>query len=276
MEVPMTCPSGKDIRAGVARYLKDQGIQGVCKITDKELSEALADAIFDNCLTLIPAEEHQMQLNKVRKVDGIIGCAFGHRFQANGNRDPGPINKRLKDVVVSYYKALKIHCPEGDQLLTIVQWEIGYCFSDDERELLDKDLLILEPAVDIERDKVDYVSTKKVMEEVKELLREAQKKLDAQKKEKPDVLVVAHPDQLRRCLAIARSFGFEASAVVHEKCPNEDPAWYDPDSGQLWTRDRYLYLLHDMWSSLNDYRNGKNIEATGKIWRRSSKLCVGG
>ena len=54
--------------------------------------------------------------------------------------------------------------------------------------------------------------------------------------------VVAHRDHAKRCVLTSRARGMDAY-VAREV---ELPVIYDAQSGQPWTRNRELYLIHDM------------------------------
>jgi hypothetical protein len=242
------------LKQQIAEYLQEQGVKGNSRITDNDLSETLAEAIIDNCLIWIPAKE--MSSSSVRSVDAIIGFAFGNRFEPHGNRNAGPINKKLRDLVVEFYNAIQAQYRPPR---VWVQWEIGDYISN--TDIPPSNLTVLEPEPDIEKDEVKYVSTIKVMQEVsKDLVK------------KSSILVVAHPDHIGRCVRIVEQFEdkngkFEYSAIAinHARPPASD--WYDDQSGQLWTRTRHLYLLHDMIGRLSMHRQATNKEAKTKgIW----------
>jgi hypothetical protein len=108
----------------------------------------------------------------------------------------------------------------------------------------------LEPILNAEKDTVKYVSTEKVVQEINRAL---------EGKTHAKLLVIAQPDHLRRCMKVVKKLGHDSVAVQHEK--PDAPYWYDQQSGQLWTRTRHLYLLHDMIGQLSLHRQRKNEEA---------------
>ena len=157
--------------------------------------------------------------------------------------------------MIDYYRGLRqVSC----DLHVWVQWEIGDCIR--ASTIPAKHLTCLEPTVRIEKGDVAYLSTVEVMKRVCA-------KLECMgKKEGATLLVVAHPDHLRRCMKVVRDDGKHQAMAVHHDEPDA-PDWYDPGSSQLWTRTRHLNLLHDMIGQLNLHRAAKNREAKAAgIW----------
>jgi hypothetical protein len=60
------------------------------------------------------------------------------------------------------------------------------------------------------------------------------------------VAVVAHLDHAGRCVEVSRAAGMDAFVAADVALP----AFYDPLSGQTWTRRRDLYRLHDLCAGL--------------------------
>ncbi len=58
------------------------------------------------------------------------------------------------------------------------------------------------------------------------------------------VVVVAQPDHQRRYVRVVENFKLKAVAAEHDG--SGMAGWYDQNSGQLWTRLRHLYLVHDI------------------------------
>ena len=58
--------------------------------------------------------------------------------------------------------------------------------------------------------------------------------------------VIAFRDHVKRCVQTTRARGVAAFAPQGFAMPNT----YDPDSAQAWTRDRDIYLVHDMYAQL--------------------------
>jgi hypothetical protein len=72
---------------------------------------------------------------------------------------------------------------------------------------------------------------------------ETEARLSAAKGE--PILVVAHPDHCYRCVRTLEGEKFTRVLAAQHARPFDAGKWYDASSGQLWTRTRHLYLLHD-------------------------------
>ena len=232
-----------DLKIRIAEYLRAQGIDGEGSITGERLSDEMAEVVLHDCLDWVPAgvEESEQQF------DFLIGFAFGHRFHRNGNRSPGPINRRLAELLKTKYDA---HDP-GNRPQVWAQWEIAEYLKGTNVEI-EGNLNPVYPDISARFDNVSYASTVTVTKKIRSTLEAG---------DKPTALVVAHPDHSRRCLRIVEGFDFKAHALDHMGEAIED--WYDGESGQMWTRSRRLYLLHDMLASLSHSKD----EATDE-WDR--------
>jgi hypothetical protein len=237
----------ENIQELIAVRLKEEMLEGSRAMSGAPLSKELAKVIGDCCLTWLPLPQETMALSSPRQVVGIVGFAFGNRFEAHGNRSAGPVNEKLSKLVVDYYNALRKH---GIIAHVWVQWEIGHYIKDS--DIAPSDITRVEPVPDIERDTVEYVSTIKFFKEVNSALPD-------KGKTPAEFLVIAQPDQLRRCMRIVKKFKHRPVAVQHEN--PDDPSWYDLKSSQLWTRTRHLYLLHDMIGQLSLQREEANLTA---------------
>jgi hypothetical protein len=263
-------PVSKDLTKAIADYLRSQGITGHSELAQGDLSEILADAFVDNCLTVRPANE--VDISQAKEISAIVGFAFGNQFEAHGNRNAGPVvNKLLAETVMSYFGKLEEQDQKPD--VVVVQWEIGFHMQN--MGFTDRKLVVLEPKPDIEKDAVGYVNTKDVVERLIGELggkpvegstkAEAEALLAAAKNKR--ILVVAHPDHSRRCVKTLGSEGFTKVSAAQHALPSDAAEWYDPNSGQLWTRTRHLYLLHDAIGCLSLHRGAMNKKAKGVgIW----------
>jgi hypothetical protein len=225
-----------------------------------------AEAIVDCCLTWNPDADAMIALpttdstnrneaQPLREVDVILGFAFGNRFVAdrwgrrNGNRDPGPINAMLAELVVKYYQA-SLALRGGLSPPEIwVQWEIA------DRIGGQIPSRVVCPEIDTEKDQVSYASTSDVVLAIgPERLRDQRK-----------VLVVAHPDHLLRCMWIVAKgrsryyckgeHRLPYGVRHHDSGTSRDDGWYDPASGQFWTARRHRCLIHEAIGRLNIYQN---------------------
>ncbi len=62
--------------------------------------------------------------------------------------------------------------------------------------------------------------------------------------------VIGFRDHVKRCVQTTRARGVAAFAPAG----SEMPGTYDPLSAQAWTRDRDIYLVHDMYAQLGMMR----------------------
>lgn len=224
-----------ELKAKIAEYLLTQGIDGESPIPGKRLRDELAEIVLHDCLDWVPARVEELG----QQFDYLIGFAFGHRFQDNGNRSSGPVNKELAEILTTKYEA---HDP-GSRPEVWAQWEIAEHLKGTKVEG-EGNLKPVYPDISITLDKVDYASTVTVTKKIRSTLGP---------NDMPSALLVAHPDHSRRCLRVVGSFRFNAYAVDHERTRISD--WYDKDSGLMWTRNRHLYLLHDMLGALRFSRD---------------------
>ncbi|HEM8497620.1 hypothetical protein DN523_02165 [Burkholderia multivorans] len=191
---------------------------------------ALADAGFAWALPTIPAAQ----------VGAIVAYSFGNRPNAasgntsstGGNQsalpDPGPVNEALADAVyrIRQLKPVKVYA----------QWEIA-------RFLVSKygmgtDVLTsIEPVIASDGSIV-YLSTAGVAAAAVQRAGGAAAM--------GNVAVVGHRDHAKRCIQTSQQAGMQAAAVAEVALPTV----YDPQSGQPWTRNRSLYLVHDMYAQL--------------------------
>lgn len=191
---------------------------------------ALLDVGFTWSLPTIPAGQ----------IGAIVAYSFGNRPNAasgntsstGGNQaalpDPGPVNEALADAVHRIYalKPVKVYA----------QWEIA-------RFLVSKygmgaDVLTsIEPVIASDGTIV-YLSTAGVAAAAVSRAGGAAAM--------GNVAVVGHRDHAKRCIQTSQQAGMKAYAAADVPLP----VAYDPQSGQPWTRNRSLYLVHDMLSQM--------------------------
>lgn len=172
---------------------------------------------------------------RLSKIDFLLAFAFGNRPPANGGDptrvlpEPGPMNEDLADTVMKVLKRA------GRKLPVYAQWEIA-------RHLNAKHgftrVVSIEP-VFAPDGTITYLSTDGVIAQVAEL-----------RANEPGgggtAGVIAFRDHVKRCVQTTRARGVAAFAPQGFAMPNT----YDPDSAQAWTRDRDIYLVHDMYAQL--------------------------
>jgi hypothetical protein len=218
-----------------------------CQVTPDD-----AEAIVDCCLTRKPDADamialpttdvpNRNQAHPLREVDVLLGFAFGNRFVAdkcdrcNGNREPGPINAKLAELVVEYYQASVALRGGLSPPQISVQWEIADRIGDR------IPTRIVCPEINREKDKVRYVSTSDVVDAIgPELSRERRM-----------VLVVAHPDHLLLAIATHGKTRFfdrtDERLVVNVSCDALALKWLARNRGSVRhlekkTLDRILGL----------------------------------
>ncbi len=172
---------------------------------------------------------------RLAKIDFLLAFAFGNRPPANGGDptrvlpEPGPMNADLADTVAKVLKKA------GRRLPIYAQWEIARHL---EAKHGLKNVVSIEP-VFASDGTITYLSTDGVIAQVAEL----------RAKEPGGVGtagVIAFRDHIKRCVQTTRARGVSAYAPEGFTMPNT----YDPDSAQAWTRDRDIYLVHDMYAQM--------------------------
>lgn len=173
-------------------------------------------------------------------IDSIVAYAFGNRPNADsgntsvggGNQaalpDPGPTNELLADAVhaIRQLRPVKVYA----------QWEIArflvskYGYGPDQ-------LFSVEPIIAADGT-ITYLSTDGVAAAA---ITEAGSAAAL-----GQVAVVGHRDHVKRCVMTSAARGMKAATAAEI----ELPVAYDALSGQPWTRDRDIYLVHDMFAQL--------------------------
>ncbi|VWC71423.1 lipoprotein [Burkholderia lata] len=186
----------------------------------------LTDVGFTWDLPTVPAAQ----------IDAIVAYSFGNRPNAasgntsstGGNQsalpDPGPVNEALADAVyrIRQLKPVKVYA----------QWEIARFLVS--KYGMDTDVLSsIEPVIASDGTIV-YLNTVGVAKEAVSRAGGASAM--------GTVAVVGHRDHAKRCIQTSQQTGMKAAAVAEVPLPT----LYDPQSGQPWTRNRSLYLVHDM------------------------------
>ncbi len=205
---------------------------------------AMTDVGFTWALPTVPAAQ----------IGAIVAYSFGNRPNAasgntsstGGNQsalpDPGPVNEALADAVyrIRQLKPIKVYA----------QWEIA-------RFLVSKyglgaDVLSsIEPVIASDGSIV-YLSTAGVAAVAVSRAGGAAAM--------GTVAVVGHRDHAKRCIQTSRQAGMQAAAVAEVPLPTT----YDPQSGQPWTRNRSLYLVHDMYAQMLTHAMTATMQAFPK------------
>ncbi len=234
-----------------------------------------AEALVDCLLTCRPELAKTIPLPEGGRTDGadwqrleavnvILGFAFGNRFVAdregrrNGNREPGPINGRIAELVIAYYQAC-LSVRRGSPPDVFVQWEIADWIGDR------IPCHSLYPEINREKDQVTYVTTKGALEIIgHERLGDCGK-----------ILVVAHPDHLLRCMWVVAKGNDQYYLINNHILPygvrhllarsSHDDEWYDIESGQLWTTRRHRCLIHEAIGRLRIYEGDRFGEAVDRL-----------
>ncbi len=164
----------------------------------------------------------------------IVAYSFGNRPALPGAPlpAPGPINEELARAV--------IEAQRRSQAGTIyAQWEIADFLRG--HPAIGK-VVAIEPIVAPDKT-VKYLSTDGVAEAIVALVGGDAARLGR-------VCVIGHHDHAKRCVETSRGRGMVAWAMAGLALP----ANYDPASDQPWTRERELYLIHDMAAQLMQIR----------------------
>lgn len=208
---------------------------------EAHLQRELGDTAIAGTLTALLLEEAlswRAPVVAAERITTVFAFTFGNRMQPNGNREPGPVNEALADVVAT------LHQRTGASVFA--QWEIAAALHGRVPDAL---VTAINPARDARGEPV-YLSTSGVLEEIARL---------AEPQSLGCVGVVAFADHLYRCVATARRLGFDAHAPGGIAMPDS----YDPQSGQAWCRDRIAYLLHDIMIRVTERR----AAVVGSMWR---------
>ncbi|WP_298131485.1 hypothetical protein [Micropruina sp.] len=215
------------LQRAMRRYLADE-------LRDLRTARVTVPRIFDIGFNWHPP------VASVATFDFLLAFGFGNRPPANGGDpsrvlpEPGPMNEDLADTVVKVRKRSRRRLP------VYAQWEIA-------RHLKAKhgmdDVVSIEP-IFAEDGTITYLSTDGVVAQVVEL-----------RANRPGGVgragVIGFEDHIKRCVQTTRARGVSAFAPRGFAMPNT----YDPQSAQAWTRDRDIYLIHDMYAQIAVLRN---------------------
>jgi len=164
----------------------------------------------------------------------IIAYSFGNRPALPGASSPapGPINRELADAVIAAQS-------RSHAAVIYAQWEIA-SFLKSEQNI--GEVVAIDPVVAPDHT-VTYLSTDGVAQAAI-----AHAGGDAAKLGR--VCVIGHHDHAKRCVEVSRARGMDAWAMDGLPLPSD----YDAESDQPWTRNREIYLIHDMAAQLMQIR----------------------
>jgi len=202
------------------------------ELGDAETARALAAILLEETLSW------NAPVIAPERITTVLAFTFGNRMLPNGNREPGPVNEALADIVAT------LHRRTGARV--IAQWEVAAALAG---RVPDEKVTAINPGRDARGEPL-YLSTGGVLEEIARL---------AEPRSLGCVGVVAFADHLYRCVATARRLSFDAHAPEGLAMPRV----HDPQSGQAWCRDRVAYLLHDIMIRVTERR----AAVVGTIWR---------
>jgi hypothetical protein len=197
-------------------------------LDDPTLGEKLAPVLLDVGFNWQPPSQPAASFQT------IIAYSFGNRPKASGasNPSPGPINETLANAVAEAQHRSKAST-------VYAQWEIaGFLTS----KSLAANIVPINPVVAADGS-VTYLSTDGVAQAAVTHAGGDATKLGR-------VCVIGHHDHAKRCVQTSRARGMDAWAMEGLQLP----AGYDPDSDQPWTRNREIYLIHDMAAQLMQIR----------------------
>ncbi|ADV83300.1 hypothetical protein [Terriglobus saanensis] len=164
----------------------------------------------------------------------IIAYSFGNRPPLPGTSTPapGPVNQALAMAVLEAQRRSRA-------TVIYAQWEIASFLS--EQAGVSK-VVAINPVIAPDKS-VRYLSTDGVAEAAITHAAGDASKLGR-------VCVIGHHDHAKRCVEVSRARGMDAWAMDGLVLP----ASYDLESDQPWTRDREIYLIHDMAAQLMQIR----------------------
>jgi len=237
--IPAFASSGRG-----ADYPSEPTAIEVQKALARKLAEDLGDMTTADKLALIQTDvgfTWSLPTLPVAQMNSIVAYSFGNRPNAaSGNTsssgaaqaalpDPGPLNELLADAVFAIYrlKTMPIYA----------QWEIAR-FLASKYGLSSPTVFSVEPIVNPDGS-ITYLSTQGVAAAIVARVGKASAL--------GNVAVVGHRDHAKRCIETSILTGMSTSYAAAEVAL---PLVYDPLSGQPWTRNRSLYLVHDMYAQL--------------------------
>lgn len=208
-------------------------------LADPELAAKLAPVLLDVGFTWDAPSQPASSFRT------IIAYSFGNRpaLPDTSGPAPGPINRELAAAAVEAQR-------RSHAAVIYAQWEIA-SFLNAQGGL--GRVVAINPVVAPDHS-VTYLSTDGVAEAAI-----ADAGGDAAKLGR--VCVVGHHDHVKRCVEVSRARGMDAWAMDGLSLP----ANYDAESDQPWTRNREIYLIHDMAAQLMQIRAARLASHPGAM-----------
>lgn len=210
-------PFPKQLQKALGRALHDPGLAA-------KLAPILLDVGFTWEAPTQPASGFQT----------IVAYSFGNRPALPGSSTPapGPVNHALAMAVLEAQR-------RSHSTVVYAQWEIASFLSGQEETAK---VVSINPVIAPDKS-VKYLSTDGVAEAAI-----AHAGGDASRLGR--ICVIGHHDHAKRCVEVSRARGMDAWAMEGLSLP----AAYDAESDQPWTRERQIYLIHDMAAQLMQIR----------------------
>lgn len=199
------------------------------ELDDRATAELTVPRLFDVGFDWAPATV------ELDEIDFLLAFAFGNRPGPAGSDplrtlpEPGPVNADLADTVAAVRAQRDVP--------VYAQWEIArHLVADHGMD----DVVSIEPVYAADGT-ITYLSTDGVVEQVAASRAAAGVGTAG---------VVGFRDHVKRCVLTTTARGVRAGAPAGFAMPGT----YDPGSAQAWTRDRDLYLVHDVYAQFANLR----------------------
>lgn len=224
---PHSAADAAALQRAMQRYLADE-------LGDARTAKLTVPRIFEIGFNWHPP------VAPLAKFDFLLAFGFGNRPPADGGDptrvlpEPGPMNEDLADTVVKALRQARRRLP------VYAQWEIARHLK---RKYHLDDVVSIEP-IFADDGTITYLSTDGVVAQVVALRSKLPGGVGT-------AGVIGFRDHVKRCVQTTRARGVSAFAPRGLEMPDT----YDPKSAQAWTRDRDIYLIHDMYAQITVLRS---------------------
>jgi hypothetical protein len=207
-------------------------------LADKELAAKLAPVLLDVGFTWAAPAQPASGFRT------IIAYSFGNRPALPGASSPapGPVNQELASAAIEAQR-------RSQAAVIYAQWEIA-SFLKSQRNI--GEVVAIDPVVAPDHT-VTYLSTDGVAQAAITHTGGDAAKLGR-------VCVIGHHDHAKRCVEVSRARGMDAWVMEGLALPAD----YDTESDQPWTRNREIYLIHDMAAQLMQIRAARLAPKTSR------------